>query len=102
MLKVTGFPEPPPVAVALYSTSLRGTEVKVIDWAILVPFTTVCWAWAAGWYIALPAWSASTTQRPSWPKLTAEPEMEHAELVEDESMVKVTGFPEAPPVAFTT
>ena len=103
MLKVTGFPEPPPVAVTLYSTSLRGTEVKVIDWAILVPFTVmVCRAWGAGWYFALPAWLASMTQLPGWPKVTAEPEIEHAELVEDGSMVKVTGFPEPPPVAFTT
>jgi hypothetical protein len=50
----------------------------------------------AGWYLSLPAWLASMTQLPGWPKVTVEPEMEHAELVE---VLNVTGFPEPPPVA---
>ena len=78
--------------------------MKEIDCAIFAaPFAVmVCRAWGAGWYLSLPAWLASMTQLPGWPKVTGEPEMEHAELVEDESMVKVTGFPEPPPVAVTT
>ena len=61
----------------------------------------VCWAWGAAWYLSLPAWLASMTQLPGWPKVTRDPEIEQAELVEDGSMLKVTGFPEPPPVAVT-
>ena len=59
-----------------------------------------CWAWGADWYFALPAWLASIMQLPGPLKVTAEPEIEHTEVVE-ESMVKVTGLPEAPPDAVT-
>jgi hypothetical protein len=70
----------------------------------LVPLVTVmvCWAWGAGWYFAAPAWLASMTQLPGWPKVTVDPLTEQAELLEDESMLKVTGLPEPPPVAATT
>ena len=101
MLNVTGFPEPPPVAVTLYSTSLRGTEVKVIDWAIFVPFTVmVCWAWGAAWYLSLPAWLASMTQLPVLLKVTLEPMIEHTEALPG-SMLRITGLPDPPPEAVT-
>jgi hypothetical protein len=50
----------------------------------------------------LPAWFASITHRPGWPKVTMAPEIVQAELVEDASTPKVTGFPEPPPFAVTT
>jgi hypothetical protein len=59
------------------------------------------WAWGAGWYRALPAWLASMMQLPGPLKVTVEPEIEHIEVLE-ESMVKVTGLPEAPPDAVTS
>ena len=62
----------------------------------------VCRAWGAGWYLSLPSWLAPMTQLPGCPKVTRDPEIEQAELLEEESMVKVTGFPEPPPVAATT
>jgi hypothetical protein len=60
-----------------------------------------CRAWGAGWYVASPAWLASMTQLPGWLKVTVEPEIEQTE-VPGESMVKVTGLPEAPPGAATS
>jgi len=43
---------------------------------------------------------ASITQVPTAVKVTRVPEIEHSEEV-DESMAKVTGLPDAPPVADT-
>ena len=43
---------------------------------------------------------ASMRQIPAPIKLMTEPEIEHTEL-DDESIEKVTGFPEAPPIAIT-
>ena len=60
-----------------------------------------CWAWGAAWYRALPAWFASITHRPGWPKVTVAPEIVQAELVEEASTPNVTGFPDPPPVAVT-
>ena len=70
-------------------------------------FTTVivCWAWGAGWYCVLPAWSASIMQGPGQSKITVEPETVHTRLLPerlDGSIVKVTGLPDAPPDAATT
>jgi len=104
---ITGLPEAPPVASRLGNsvradTLVGGSRVKVIVWAIRGALTViVCWAWGAGWYCALPAWLASMTQLPCWLKVTVEPESEHTEVLE-ESMVKVTGLPEAPPDAATS
>jgi hypothetical protein len=42
------------------------------------------------------------TQVPAPVKLTVVPEIEQAPDVDEASMVKVTGFPEPPPVALTT
>ena len=56
----TGLPDPPPVAdrSADPSTEPAAGAVMVIDWAMA--FTViVCWAWGAGWYLALPACLAS-------------------------------------------
>ena len=61
---------------------------------------TVCWAWRAAWYLVLPAWLASMTQVPGLSKVTVEPEIEHTERLAG-SMLKVTGLPDPPPVAFT-
>jgi hypothetical protein len=41
------------------------------------------------------------TQLPGCVKVTVAPEIEHIDML-GESMVKVTGLPEAPPVAVTT
>ena len=48
--------------------------------------------------MVLPAWLASMTQLPAVWKLTAPAVMEQTAEAEA-SMVKTTGFPEAPPVA---
>src|SRR5260370_4099353 len=108
MVKVTGEADPAPRAatpeVAPAAGAQGGADVNEIDWAsFAAPFAVIaCWAWGAAWYLPLPAWLASMTQLPSWPKVTVDPEIEHAELVEDGSMLKVTGFPEPPPRAATT
>ena len=50
--------------------------------------------------MALPAWLASIVHVPLALKVTLEPEMEHTELLA-ESIAKVTGLPDPPPVAVT-
>jgi hypothetical protein len=62
----------------------------------------VCRTWGARWYRASPAWLASITHRPGWPKVTVASEIVQAEPVEEASTPNVTGFPEPPPVAVTT
>jgi hypothetical protein len=49
----------------------------------------------------LPTWLASITQVPTPVKLTVVREIEQAPDVDEESMDKVTGLPEPPPVALT-
>ena len=57
-----------------------------------------CWTWSAALKLALPAWLASTTHVPTPVKETVDSLIEQTELAV-ESMVKVTGLPDAPPVA---
>ena len=62
---------------------------------------TVCWTWVtAAWYRVSPAWLASRMQVPGLLKVTVDPEIEHTEPLA-ESMLKITGLPDAPPVAVT-
>ncbi len=48
--------------------------------------------------LALPAWLASTTQVPTAVKEMAPAEMEQPAVL-DGSMLKITDFPDAPPMA---
>jgi hypothetical protein len=61
----------------------------------------MCAAPGCGPYCVFPAWLASISQVPEGDaKLTVEPEIWQPD-VEDGSMQKLTGLPEAPPVAET-
>jgi hypothetical protein len=97
----------PPTALLHHFAGAEGLAVVPGALSPFLPhwigFTViVCWTWGAAWYLPLSAWLASMTQLPGWPKVTVDPEIEHAELVEDGSMLKVTGFSEPPPRAVTT
>ena len=77
-----------------------GEEVNEIACVIGALTFTVCWAWAAAWYLVLPAWLASMTQVPGFLKVTVEPEIEHTEPLAG-LMLKVTRLPDPPPLAVT-
>jgi hypothetical protein len=100
-VNTTGLPDPPPVAdkAADPPTDPDAGAVNEIAWGA-ASTVIACWASGAGWYLALPTWLASMTQRPGWLKVTVEAEIEHTDSLE-ESMVKVTRLPEPPPDAAT-
>ena len=98
--KVTGLPEPPPVAVGAYpgpptTASVGAVEVTWMVWLALATWN--CWVacCAASKYV-LPAWSAVTTQVPTPTNDTVEPEIVHTVGV---VVPKTIGLPDAPPVA---
>ena len=53
-----------------------------------------CWACGAARYRALPAWFASITHRPGWPKVTVAPEIEHTAALPG-AMLRTTELPDA-------
>ena len=67
-----------------------------------MPLTAItCWTWGAAWYRASPAWLASITHRPGWPKVTVAPEIAHTDALAG-AMLRTTALPEPPPETVTT
>src|SRR5438876_3789603 len=107
MMKVTGLPDGPPVALTVYVSPITlgwlGGELNVI---VCAPWPTVnaCCAWGAGSYSASPAWVASMVHVPTCWKLTMEPEVLPTSVQTDllaSSIVRTTWLPDAPPSAVT-
>jgi hypothetical protein len=103
---VTGLPDAPPVAAAVYVVPGSGfVGAVLVKTIVCTPSTevTVCCCTAAAEYEALPAWCASITHVPAGAVKVTSPVEEftvHPD-VEVLSTVKVTGLPDPPPVAAT-
>jgi hypothetical protein len=80
--------------------ALLGQSGNTYPWPHSIHTVTVCCTWGAAWYLVLPAWLASMRQVPGLLKVTVEPEIEHTSAL-DESIVTITGLPDAPPDTVT-
>jgi hypothetical protein len=86
--------------VGRWDHALLSQAGNTYPWPHSIHTVTVCCAWGAAWYLALPAWLALMTQVPGLLKVTVEPEIEHTASGAG-SVLKVTGLPDPPPVAVT-